>query len=499
MERYHYGQLRFWEMFPGLLVWGTFVFALLFSFIQPIWVIIFIIVFDLLWLYRVIYFNIFVILAWAKYHRAIRINWQDKLKDFPKSDEIVHLIFLPTYKESYDIIATTLESLQQNSFPNNRMIIALGGEQGDQEQFDTITKHVQEKYGTVFKKIIFTLHPKGLPDEIPGKGSNLNWMGHRVEEVFQKEFPELRDDQVIASAFDVDTIAHAQYFSYLTYLYCTVPNPTRCSYQPVALFSNNIWTASAPVRVGAFGTTFWLFGELARAERLWTFSSHSMPWKMLRDVRFWQKDIVSEDSRIFMQAFLHYHGDYRVTPMFLPVSMDAVTGATYRESLIALYRQMRRWAWGVEHLPFLIDGFKRDKTIPRMKKFQYIFNHIEGMFTWATAPIIMFMLGWLPLWVAKGNTNAITQAAPFTLEQIMQLAMIGMFISASMSLTLLPRRPEHVRPHAWLVMLLQWGLLPITFIVFGSFPAIDAQTRLMLGKYLGFEVTKKQREKQKSS
>ena len=496
MERYHYGQLRFWEMVPGLLVWGSFIFAVVFSFVKPLWVIIFIIVFDLLWLYRVLYFNIFVVMTWIKYHRAIRVDWQEKIQTIPVANEIMHLVFLPTYKESYDIIATTLQSLEDNSFPNNRIFIVLGGEEGDQEQFTLITKKVQEKFGSIFKKILFTLHPKGLPDEIPGKGSNLNWMGHQTEEMLKKDFPEIPDQSIIASAFDVDTIAHRHYFSYLTYLFCTIENPTHSSYQPVALFSNNIWTASAPVRVGAFGTTFWLFGELARSERLWTFSSHSMPWKMLRDVRFWQKDIVSEDSRIFMQAFLHYHGNYRVTPMFLPVSMDAVTGSTYRESLVALYRQMRRWAWGVEHLPYLIDGFKKDALIPKWKKFQYIFNHIEGMYTWATAPIIMFLLGWLPLWVAKGNVNAITQAAPFTLEQIMRLALIGMFLSASMSLTLLPQRPGHVRPHAWIIMLLQWGLLPITFILFGSFPAIDAQTRFMMGKYLGFEVTRKQRSKE---
>lgn len=490
---YKYGSLRFWEMFPGLLVWGTFSLALVLSFVKPLWVIIFIIVFDLLWLFRVLYFNIFVILSWNQYRKTKKIDWQQKLAAIPQSSDIVHLVCLPTYKEEYRIIRSTLLSLQHNSMPNDKIMVALGGEEADKEAFEKIARKAEQEFGSVFKFFTTTIHPKGLSDEIPGKGSNLHWMGDQLQETLAKQFPDLLDEHIVVSAFDIDTVAHPQYFSYLTYLYCTVENPTHTSYQPIALFSNNIWSASLPVRIGAFGTTFWLFGELTRSERLWTFSSHSMPWVMLKDVGFWQKDIVSEDSRIFMQGFLHYHGNYRVTPMFLPVSMDAVTGTNYWNSMKALYIQMRRWAWGMEHLPYIIDGFRRDPNIPFRKKFQYIFNHIEGNYTWATAPIVMFVLGWLPLWVAKGESNALIQAAPFTLEQLMQLAMIGILLSGVMSLTLLPKRPQQVRRHTWIVMALQWLLLPVTFIIFGSFPAIDAQTRLMFGKYLGFHVTKKTR------
>jgi len=490
---YHYGQMRFWEMFPGLLVWGTFLLAIVCSFLQPLWVIIFIIVFDLLWLFRVLYFNIFTVIAWVQYRRTLNTNWTEKLSSIPAAKNIVHLLFLPTYQEEYEIIQATLHSLTQNTLSLQQLIVVLCGEEADQVRFSEIAERAQREFGLRFKRLYTTVHPNGLSDEIPGKGSNLHWAGMEIAERLSRDFPKLKDEDVVVSAFDVDTIAHAQYFSYLTYLYCTIPNPTRSSYQPVALFSNNIWTASAPVRIGAFGTTFWLFGELARPDRLWTFSSHSMPWVMLKDVGFWQKDIVSEDSRIFMQAFLHYHGDYRVTPLYLPVSMDAVKGKTYVDSLKALYVQMRRWAWGVEHLPYIINGFRHDKLIPLRKKMIYVFNHIEGMYTWATAPILMFILGWLPLQLAHGQSNALVQAAPFTLEQLMRFAMIGVLVSAVLALTLLPRRPQDVGKYTWLVMIFQWALLPITFIVFGSFPAIEAQTRLMLGKYLGFHVTKKMR------
>ena len=73
----------------------------------------------------------------------------------------------------------------------------------------------------------------------------------------------------------------------------------------------------------------------------------------------------------------------------------------------------------------------------------------------------------------------------------MQFAMIGVFASAILSLTMLPHPPEEKRKWHWLGMILQWILLPVTFVVFGAFPAIDAQTRLLLGKYLGFNVTEK--------
>jgi hypothetical protein len=421
-----------------------------------------------------------------------RVDWEAKLKDLTRAEKIHHLIFLPTYKEDASIIRATLKSLRALRFPSSRMIVVLAGEARDHANFSRNAAALAREFGHAFKAVLITEHPADLPDEIPGKGSNLNWAGHRVAEMLAKDFPELADEDVVVSSFDVDTIAHPQYFAYLTYLYCTVDKPTRTSFQPVALFSNTIWTAPAPVRIAAFGTTFWLMGELARPERLWTFSSHSMPWTMLKDVGFWQKDIVSEDSRIFLQAFVHYHGDYRVTPMYLPVSMDAVAGDTYLESLRALYKQQRRWAWGVEHLPAMVAAFRQDPKIPFGKKARYFFNHIEGMYTWATAPILIFLLGQLPLALIR-DPDALIQAAPFTLQHIMQLAMAGVFVSGILSLTMLPPRPKSVHGWAWLTMIAQWLLLPVTFILFGAMPAIDAQTRFMLGNYLGFNVTKKGR------
>ena len=477
-----------------MLIWLTLTMGILLSFIQPLWVIYFIIMFDLFWLLRLVYFIFYLLVSWMKFRKAIKIDWFQRLGQIPSWETKRHVIFFPTYGEPISVLENTFEELLKINYPLDKLIIVLGGEAREEEAFMEKARAMERKYASKFYKFMVTVHPDA-PGEMPGKGSNLNYMGRQVKKFIDGEGISYED--VIVSSFDIDTVTHPQYFAHLTYLYLTVPDPTKCSYQPVALYSNNIWQSRAVVRVSSFGTSFWLLAELARPERLWTFSSHSMSFKMLVDVGFWQKDIVTEDTRIFLQGLVHYHGDYRVVPMYLPVSMDAVTGESLWQAVKNLYKQQRRWAWGVEHFPYMIEKFKKDKLMPLRVKIKYVVNHLEGMYTWAMAPALIFLLGYLPLFVAgeSARTQALFQNAPYTLETLMRVAMFGILISAILSLKLLPPRPAAYPRHKYAIMILQWILLPVTFVVFGALPAFDAQTRLMLGgsARLGFEVTRKKR------
>ena len=484
---------RMLEIIPGALVWITFTLAIVLSIVQPVWVMIFVIIFDLYWLFRVVYFLFYLLLAWAQYRRDRATDWFGRVLEVTGASEIIHVIFLPTFREELPVIRATLASLATAHYPLRNMIVVLAGEEADQKRFQINAEAVRAEFGHTFRALLTTVHPHGLPDEIPGKGSNINYAGHVVQAYLDKE--KIPYDRVMASSFDVDTIAHPDYFACLSVKFFTEPNPLRASYQPVALYNNNLWQAPGIVRIASFGTTFWLLSELVRPDRMMTFSSHSMPFQMLVDVGFWQKDVVSEDSRIFLQGLLQYRGDYRVIPIFLPVSMDAVQGKTFWKSLGALYRQQRRWAWGVEHFPFLITEFSKLPEIPRWTKFRFLWRHLEGMYTWATVPVLIFVLGRLPLLVAPKNVQLGTlfQNTPYTLQTIMNWTMVGILVSACLSLLLLPPREDRRRLRAAGVMLLSWIMLPITFVVFGSFPAVDAQTRLMFGRYLGFNVTEKKR------
>ena len=115
------------------------------------------------------------------------------------------------------------------------------------------------------------------------------------------------------------------------------------------------------------------------------------------------------------------------------------------------------------------------------------------MYSWAVAPLLITIMGWLPFQVQHEtlNNSLLAHNAPMALQWLMLAAMVGAIVSAWLFMAMLPARPRHIPRWQWLVMGVQWALLPVTMIIFGSVPAIEAQTRLMLGKYLGFWVTDK--------
>ena len=453
-----------------------------------------ILVFDVYWVLRVLYFSFYLILAWLRFRRAISIDWMARLKaECPTWGEKVNVIFLPVYNEEWSVVRDTLQALRASRYPAHQLYVVISGEARQLAHWNQLREKIVGAYAGVFADLIFYTHPDGLLDEIPGKGSNI----HFAEQAF-KVYADQRGwnyGRIIASIFDVDTIIHPEYFAHLTYMYCRHPRPERSSFQPVTLYNNNMWDSPAILRIMALGTSFWMLFSLSRLDNLVTFSSHSMSFQAIMDVGGHAKNIVSEDSRIFFQCWLHYGADYEVTPLYIPVSMDTVRDESPWRSLKNLYFQQRRWAWGTENIPFLLWEFRNHPEIPWHKKAIILFHEFEGKWSLAVVALLITVLGKLPLWIASGEVRQSTLFfnTPHVLENLMTLAMAGLIVSAIMSMLIMPDRPKHHHPYKYVFMLLQWFLLPISLVFFSSLPCLDAVTHLMFGRYLGFNVSAKKR------
>ncbi len=499
-ERYLY---RFFEMLPGILSWTTLIGALLFSYYRPNWVAFFIIAFVLYWLFKAIYFSVHMRAGYKKMQENSRINWIEKLEQLEEYPgqlnvknwrDIYHLIVLPMYKEPYEIVKETMDSLLKTDYPKEKFIVVLSQEERAGQKVKLTAQKIEQEFKDKFYKLIITTHPDALPGEIAAKSSNETWAAKKGKKFLDQE--GIGYEKVIFSPFDIDTSVPSYYFSCLTYNYLVAKKPLKTSFQPVALFLNNIWQAPAISRLFSFSSSFWHIINQERPEKLITFSSHSMPFKALVEVGFKQVNVVSDDSRIFWQCFLYYDGDYRVEPIYCPISMDANAEKTRTKTIINMYKQQRRWAYGCGDIAYFLFGFLKNKKISLRRKFSLSFELIEGHWSWACAPILLLFLGWLPILLGGHDftQTMFSYNLPRIMARILTVAMVGLFSSMYYTFYLLPPRPGKEKKDINVVLAcLQWIFLPLTMVFFTSLPAIDAQTRWLLARYMGFWVTPKSR------
>ena len=494
---------RFFEMIPGLISLGTLAGVFVFSWLIPAWISIFVILFCFYYLFRIFYFSLHQIMGYQKVKEHMKRDWLVELKKIKVSPpsasaggggwkQIYHVVILPTYKEGKKIIEESLHSLVASNYPKEKMIIVLALEERAGAEFIAMAKKIEAQYSPKFFKFLTVIHPAGIGGEIAGKGSNVAFAGNEVKKLIDSL--RLPYEHILVSSFDIDTKVYPQYFSCLTWYYLTEKNPERASYQPIPIYNNNIWTAPFFARVVSTSNTFWQMIQQERAEKLTTYSSHAIPGRVFFEVGY-PANVVCDDSRIFWRAYLYYNGDYRVVPIYYLVSMDAVDTAHIGQTMVNQYKQQKRWGWGCAEIPYIIFGFLQNKNISLGKKVSHIYTIIDGYWSWATASLLLFVLGWLPIFLGgnKFNVTVLSFNLPILTGRVMTISLIGMFVSAVLSTMLLPPMPKNFGYLKKVSIFGQWIFLPITLIIFGALPALDAQIRLMLGKYMGFWVTEKRR------
>jgi len=262
------------------------------------------------------------------------------------------------------------------------------------------------------------------------------------------------------------------------------------------MYHNNLWDTNAFVRLVVTGSSFWHLYQSTRQEMV-TFSSHSEPFDTLVKVGFWPVNMISEDSVIYWKCLAYFHGDYRVQPIHLPISLDAVLAETYWKTLKNQYKQKRRWAYGIENFPVTMRAIWPDKGISTWTKIRTTFEMLEGHYSWATTSFILTFLGWLPLVLGSQTfrESVIAHNLPAVTKTLMTVGMGGLLISIPLSLLSLPPRPARYHWSKNFVMLFQWILTPLVGFL-SAFPAIDSQTRILFGKYFGeFWVTEKMKKR----
>ena len=69
------------EMIPGILTWVTFIGMFALSFFLPVWVAIFVIVFDVYWIFRTIFIASYSVAGYQKLKKGREIDWWERCQN----------------------------------------------------------------------------------------------------------------------------------------------------------------------------------------------------------------------------------------------------------------------------------------------------------------------------------------------------------------------------------------------------------------------------------
>lgn len=517
-EKDRKGHYRFFEILPGFLSWTLLFTPLILSYINVTLAVFFILFYLLIFFVRSLAYSIRAIAGYRtmKRHmkldfnalgaeidagkvgngRLVRPKWHlANLKRLHLRDgdmrpsQLIHAVIVATVNESRGVLEPTIKSLVDADYDHSKMILVIAYEgRSGQECRDRVDGLIKD-YGGHFKHAMAVEHPPNVPGEIIGKGANITNAGRGLQKYLENE--GLDTKRVIVTTLDADNRPHKKYFAALSYLYCVVPQPLRASYQPLPMFTNNIWDAPTLMRVIATGNNLFYIVNTQRPHLARNFSAHAQSMHALIDMDFWSVRTIVEDGHHFWRSYFRYDGDYRVFPLSIPIYQDAVLANGYVRTLKAQFYQLRRWTYGVSDVAYIADkGFWHRNKAPKLDVLGKLLRTLEGHVTWATGTLLIYFAAFIPPLLHPQNLAA--NELPLIVSKVQRIGILALLATVYVCLVTLPPRPSRYRRHRSVLMLVQWVFLPVTSIAYGSLAAFNSQTRLMFKRYLSkFDVTEK--------
>jgi len=512
---WHY---RLFEILPGALSWSILILPFILSQLNPRLCVFFILAYLLLWFVKSVGLDIRAIQGYKLMQLHQKLPWSQMLQEINdgailqqnnlipkwhasnierlitnptpvKPHDLYHAIIVATYNEAREVLEPTLQSLLASDYDMKRVILVIAYEERGGPSTELTARQLIDEYRHYFFDAFSVKHPKDIPGEVVGKGGNITYAGRELQTRLENQ--KIDPIKVIVTTLDADNRPHRLYLPALSYIYCICPDPITISFQPIPMFTNNIWDAPAPMRVVATGNSFWNVVLAMRPHMIRNFSSHAQSMQTLIDTDFWSVRTIVEDGHQFWRTYFRYDGKHDVYPLYLPIYQDAVLSTSFVKTLKAQFIQLRRWAWGASDVSYVAYmGFLRKNNVPKFDLIAKFFRLLEGHITWAVAPLILAFSAFIPALFNPQDYAA--NQLPIIASRIQTIALTGIVITLFMSLKTLPPKPKRYKSHRTIFMVAQWVYLPITTIAYNSLSALYSQTRLMIGWYIGkFDVTDK--------
>jgi hypothetical protein len=428
---------------------------------------------------------------YTKYQETARIQ-----PDALPWEVVRHLVIIPNYKEPEDILRATLDNLAIQVEALQRMAIVLAMEAAEPNA-NLKAERLIADYSDKFLAISYSVHPTGLPGELRCKSSNEAWAARYARRWL---IDELGWDinHIVVTSMDADTLWHKRYFYALTYGFAVAADRHACFWQAPIRYHGNIWDISPPMRlVNAYGTAFELAYLSAPFWYPLPMSSYSLSFRLLDSSGYWDGDVIADEWHMFIKAFFANHGALRLEPVFLPFLATATTGDTIWDTISSRYQQTLRHAWGSKEVGFIIARMLEHPETPFIDGFKLLTRAMHDILLAGAGWVILTIGSQLPVLFNPGLVPPLLLAYtdPVYLVQLVSgviVVILGVVFWVQ-DVGSRPPRPAN-RPQTFkerLLTLASFPLLVVLTLIFVAMPVLHAQTRLLLGSSLQFQVSRK--------
>ncbi|MEK7127741.1 MAG: glycosyltransferase family 2 protein, partial [Patescibacteria group bacterium] len=333
------------------------------------------------------------------------------------------------------------------------------------------------------------------PGETIGKHSNNTSSAKEVKRLLVDE-RHINIKNILVTTCDVDIVFPKQYFSLLTYKFLTTPNKYHRFFQAPFFMYNNVNRLPALMRLRILMSGVGYLATLQKVSgRFMSFSTYSVSLDLLDTVGYWDVDVIPEDWHINLKSYFALRGDVDIIPLNLPVLGNAPESTSAWKTFKGTYQTEKRWAWGVVDVPYVVKKFFQHPEISFWDRLKKVTLTMEWHITWSSSWFLITLGATIPTILNPAfAATSLGYNLPRMSSLILTVCMVGLITMVLYGNLLNPHnKTTKSKILAFLhpLTFLQMVTLPIFGLLLGALPGLESQTRLMLGKYIGYRVADK--------
>ena len=481
-------QSKLFDIFVPLLTWFLITLPVWLSPFHPALVAYFIIAFNLYFFYKAIKTAYYSVFSYQMIAVNAGVSYVRKVASLKETKDIHHFVIIPNYKEPLNKLTETIEALKNASYSNIHIYLMLAFEEREEEAQEK-ARILTAKFKKHFKEIMVSYHRMEV-GEVVGKASNQTCAAKLVDDFVVKK--SLQRENVLITICDADSIVPKNYFAYLTYRFIKDPGRMHHFYWAPVLLYNNFWKLPFFVRMQATMSSIIRLSILPQRSKLIQLSTYSTNLWLLKELNFWDVDIIPEDWHIFLQAFFTFGKKVETIPLYTIISGDAVYSGGIIKTFKNRYEQERRWAWGVSDASYALKRFFQapwNDTNAKVRKLLFI---METHLLWPTSFFILTLSAFIPPLIHPSFKRTVLGfLLPKLTSFILTMSSLTIVLYVYLDIKLRQKISSKTEIKRLPFLFIQWYMLPVVSFVLSSLPALDAHTRIILGKKLDYKVTEK--------